>query len=111
MNAEVFAIAISNLLFGFTLGLAIETLSHKFRVDVMNEAMQKTIGIVFEKDKHIDNLSSELEIVKAQRNQLYSAIETSRRAFESVRNISPPCSPLMRCNNCVNECEMRPMPR
>lgn len=97
MNAEVFAVAISNLLFGFIFGLAIETISHKTRVESINQAMQRTIDVVFEKDTIIDDLLRKLKNTESQYNELYEAIEVSRSAFDRVLRVPTPEGPEPTC--------------
>lgn len=104
MNSEMWAIAISNMLFGFVAGLAVEALSSKCRIEALNAYVNSAVDIVFKKDLQIDELKSELAAVKAQYSELYEATETSRRAFERVKNLPPPCSPLVRCEHYVEKC-------
>jgi hypothetical protein len=103
MNAEIFAAVISNLLFGFVAGLAVEAFSSKIQLEKLNESIQKGIDSMFQKDEQIDKLTSELETLRSQYKQLYDATETSRRAFENVKNLPPPSSPLMRCEHYVDD--------
>jgi hypothetical protein len=102
MNAELFAVAISNLLFGFIAGMAVEAFSSKYRIEMLNDTIQNGIDIMFKKDKRNDELTSELETIKSQYNQLYKAVETSRQAFDGVKSLPPPISPLMRCDHYVD---------
>ena len=103
MNAEIFAVAISNILFGFVAGMVVEAFSSSFQIEKLNNSIQKGIDLMFDKDEQIDEITSELETLRSQYKQLYEATETSRRAFESVRNLPPPSSPLMRCEHYVDE--------
>lgn len=102
MNADIVAVAISNVLFGFIAGMAVEAFSSKLQIETLNASIQKAINTMFKKDKQIDELTLELEAMKNQYSQLYEATETSRRAFESVKDLPPPCSPLMRCGHYVD---------
>jgi FtsZ-binding cell division protein ZapB len=102
MNAEIFAVAISNILFGFVVGLAVEAFSSKIQFEKLNEAIQKAIDTMFHKDEQIDELTSELKTLRSQYSQLYEAAETSRRSLENVRNLPPPSSPLMRSEHYVD---------
>lgn len=102
MNAELFAAVISNLLFGFVAGMAVEAFSSNFQIEKLNNTIQKGIDSMFQKDEQIDTLTSELETLRSQYKKLYEATETSRRAFESVKNLPPPSSPLMRSEHYVD---------
>ena len=106
MNADIFAVAISNILFGFVAGLAVEAFSSKFQINAMKESIQQAIDTVFKKDKQIDDLSEQLKIVKAQYGELYEATEKSRRAFDLVKHLPPPSSPLMRCEHYVEHTDL-----
>jgi hypothetical protein len=106
MNADIFAVAISNVLFGFVAGMAVEAFSSKFQIETLNVSIQKAINTMFKKDKQIDELTLELEAMKNQYSKLYEATETSRRAFERVKDLPPPCSPLMRSEHYMDDSDL-----
>lgn len=103
MNSEMWAVAISNILFGFVAGLAVEGLVSAAQRSVFTASAQKAVEVMFLKDEQIDELKSELKILREQYSELYEATETSRRAFDRVKNLPPPSSPLMRCEH-YKEC-------
>jgi hypothetical protein len=111
MNAEILAAAISNLLFGFVIGLAVEAFHSKIQIEMLNESIQNGVETMFKKDKRIDELTSDLETIRSQYKQLYEAKEVSRRAFENVRNLPPPSSPLVRCEHYVDDDDDSCLPR
>lgn len=103
MNPEMWAIAISNILFGFVAGLAVEGVMSAARRNVFTATVQKAVEVMFQKDQKIDELNSELQALKNQYSELYEATEASRRAFERVKNLPPPSLPLTRCEHYVEE--------
>jgi len=99
MNPEIFAVSISMMLFGFTAGMAVENLVNCGRFVRLNMKLQHAIDSMFAKDKKIDDLSKEISEMNEHYEELYNAIQTSQKAFASVKRLSPPCSPLHRCEH------------
>jgi hypothetical protein len=104
MQAEMFSIAISNLIFGFIAGVAASEIVNSARYKQMHTTMQKAIDHMFEKDETIDELSNKLEELQCQYDELYEATETSRRALESVSHLPPPNSPIVREQHYAGDC-------
>jgi hypothetical protein len=103
MNAEIFAVAISNLMFGFLAGLTVDALMNTPRLEKLNESVQKAIDMMFDKDQQIDELTEELEEIKFQYKELYESADKARRLLTNAINLSPPNSPLVRSEHYVEE--------
>lgn len=103
MNAENFAVAISTVLLGFTVGVAFESLLNTGRVIELNTRMKHLLDDISEKDDEINRLNEDLLIASKYYKDLYDAVESSRQAFENVKRLSPPPRPLIRSDNYVEE--------
>lgn len=103
MNSEMWAVAISNVLFGFVAGMAVENIMNCGRFVRLNMKLQHAIDSMFAKDKKIDELSKEISEMNEHYEELYNAIQTSQKAFATVKRLSPPNSPISRCEH-YKEC-------
>ncbi len=101
MDPAIFSVSISLLIFGFTAGLSLDSIITRFYVEKMQGALQKGTTALFEKDKEIDNLKTELETVRKQYKELHDTIEDLKSTLYRVNHLPPPSSPLQRSAVCT----------
>lgn len=103
MTPEMWAVAISNIMFGFIVGLSVEALSNSWRIETTKKSLQKAVDIVFQKDREIDELKKELEEVRSQYVELYEPTHRASALLSFVlKDLPPPSGPLERCEQYVD---------
>jgi hypothetical protein len=100
MDPAIFSVAFSILMFGFTVGLSLDSICSKYYFDKMKESLQNGIDRLLEKDEEIDRLT--LENTKLRKY----LVEVQKNVDNALRtNIPPPNTPILRSNQCFEDDE------
>lgn len=90
MDPSIFSVSISMLVFGFTVGLSVDSLLTRYYLEKMQGAVQKGITTCLEKDKQIDQLKTENKMLKDNYERLYDATSYMTVAYKKLINLPAP---------------------
>ena len=83
MEATIFSAGFSLLVLGLITGITLDRTCSNYYFEKLRYSLEEGIADSFEKDKKIDELTKEIEIIRKEYEKLYDATE-------KIRNLRPP---------------------